>query len=87
MGPGGGAARARVAALVPWGVLLGGAIGWQFYMSSELLAGTFLAALEQVCSRSPRAPVGNVLSRLVPTLAASGAAVVPPPSCWRLLSS
>lgn len=75
VGPGGGAARARVAALVPWGVLLGGAIGWQFYMSSELLAGTFLAALTGVLAIAAVLR-RRILPRLVPTLAASGAAVV-----------
>lgn len=74
-GPGGGAARARVVSLVPWGVLLGGAIGWQFYMSTELLAGTFLAALAGVLVMVAVLR-RRILPRLVPTLAASGAAVV-----------
>ena len=73
--PVGGALRARVLDAVPWGVLLGGALGWQFYVSTELLAGTFLATIVAalvlvVVLR------GRLLPRLVPLLASSAAAVV-----------
>ena len=74
-GPSVGGTRARMAAFLPWGVLLGGAIGWQFYMSTELLAGTFLAALTAVLVVIA-VMRRRILPRLVPTLAASGAAVV-----------
>ena len=73
--PAGGDLRTRVREAVPWGILLGGVLGWQFYMSTELLAGTFLAAVVAVaaiavCLR------GRLRPRLLPFLAASGAAVV-----------
>lgn len=73
--PAGGALRSRVREALPWGILLGGALGWQFYVSTELLAGTFLAAVAAVaaiavCLR------GRLRPRLLPFLAASGAAVV-----------
>lgn len=74
-GPGGGDLRTRVAAFLPWGVLLGGAIGWQFYMSTELLAGTFLAGLTAVLVIIV-VMRRRILTRLVPIVAASGAAVV-----------
>ncbi len=74
-GPGRGDTRARVAALVPWGVLLGGAIGWQFYVSTELLAGTFLAALTAL-GALVAVLRRRLVPRLVPALAASCAAVV-----------
>ncbi|HLR44733.1 MAG TPA: hypothetical protein VK065_06040, partial [Brevibacterium sp.] len=69
-GPGGGDLRARAAALVPWGVLLGGALGWQFYMSTELLAGTFLVAVLAVVVLAAVLR-RRILPRLVPAAAAS----------------
>lgn len=74
-GPSGGPLRSRVYALAPWGILMGGAIGWQFYVSTELLAGTFLAAVVAVLALIAVLR-GRLLPRLVPALVASGLAVV-----------
>lgn len=73
--PVGGPLRSRVLDALPWGVLLGGALGWQFYVSTELLAGTFLAT---VVAALVLAAVlrGRLLPRLVPLLASSAAAVI-----------
>ncbi|WP_291796609.1 hypothetical protein [Brevibacterium sp.] len=43
--PVGGRFPERVVRLLPAGVLLAAALVWQFYLSTELLAGTFLAAV------------------------------------------
>ncbi len=74
-GPSGGPLRARVAALAPWGILLGGVIGWQFYMSTELLAGTFLAAVVAVVA-VVAVLRRRLVPRLLPALLASLGAVV-----------
>lgn len=74
-GPSGGLLRERVRALTPWGILLGGAIGWQFYMSTELLAGTFLAAVVAVLALVAVLR-RRLLARLVPAVVASAAAVL-----------
>lgn len=74
-GPAGGPLRARVVALAPWGVLLGGVIGWQFYMSTELLAGTFLAAVVAVLVLSAVLR-RRLIPRLVPAIVASLGAVL-----------
>lgn len=73
-GPAGGGTGARVRAALPGGILLGGVIGWQFYVSTELLAGTFLAALVAVGAVAVVLR-GRVRPRLLPFVTASLGAV------------
>ncbi|WP_156913864.1 hypothetical protein [Brevibacterium album] len=74
-GPRGGGLAHRLQRLLPAGVLLAAAVGWQFYLSTELLAGTFLAA--SVCLLATAVVLrGRLLARLAPAaVVGAGAAV------------
>lgn len=66
--------RGRVRDAVAVGAVTGGAVGWQMYISSELLAGTFLAVVVLVVLVAVQMP--QLVLRRIRTLAAGAAALL-----------